>query len=535
MNSSRAITRSFVVSLLAGVFAGIAQAQTAGQIGQFEPKVGQPGKDVVWVPTPQMIVDMMLDMARITPQDFVVDLGSGDGRNIITAAKRGARGRGVEYNPDMVALSQRTAAKEGVSDRATFVEGDMFAADFSDATVLALFLLPDNLNKLRDKFLALKPGTRIVANTFWIDGWSPDEEVELPDTECTDWCKVMLFVVPARVEGTWRFSQGELTLKQQFQAVTGTLTEAGRSTPISKGKMTGDQIDFTLAGAEYRGRLQGDRIDGTITLNGQVSAWTATRGAPQAQAPEEPGAFQPEVGQPGKDVVWVPTPAVTVEKMLDVARVTPQDYVVDLGSGDGRNVIAAAKRGATALGVEYNPAMVALSQRAAAKEGVSDKATFVEGDMFAADFSKATVLALFLLPDNMRTLGPKFLALKPGTRIVANTFGIDEWEPDVRETASGDCGSWCTVLFWIVPAKVGGTWRLSNGTLTIQQDYQKLYGTLRTGAGTLETIKNGRMNGEQMTFSAGTAEYSGRVNGRRLEGTFKSGNRTGSWAATRAN
>ena len=537
MNSSRAVTRSLFVVLLAAIFAGIAQAQTAGQVGQFEPKVGQPGKDVVWVPTPQMIVDMMLDMARVTPQDFVVDLGSGDGRNIITAAKRGARGRGVEYNPDMVALSRRDAAKEGVSDRATFVEGDMFAADFSDATVLALFLLPDNLNKLRDKFLALKPGTRIVANTFWIDGWSPDEQVELPDTECADWCKVMLFVVPAHVEGTWRFSQGELTLKQEFQAVSGTLTEAGRTTPISKGKMTGDQITFSLAGSEYRGRVDGDRIQGTITAAGQVSAWTATRGVPQAQAPapEEPGAFRPEVGQPGKDVVWVPTPAVTVEKMLDLARVTPQDYVVDLGSGDGRNVIAAAKRGATALGVEYNPAMVALSRSAAAKEGVSGKATFVEGDMFAADFSKATVLALFLLPDNMRTLEPKFLALKPGTRIVANTFGIDEWEPDARENASGDCGAWCAALLWIVPARVTGTWRLSNGTLTIQQDYQKLYGTLRTGTGKVETIRNGRMNGEQMTFSAGTAEYTGRVNGRRLEGTFKSGNRTGSWGATRAN
>ena len=277
MNSPRAITRSLLVLLLAGISAGIAHAQATGQGGQFEPKVGQPGKDVVWVPTPQMIVDMMLDMAKVTPQDFVVDLGSGDGRNIITAAKRGARGRGVEYNPEMVALSQRAAAKEGVSGRATFVQGDMFAADFRDATVLALFLLPDNLNKLRDKFLALKPGTRIVANTFWIDGWSPDEQVELPDTECTDWCKVMLFVVPARVEGTWRFSQRELTLEQEFQAVSGTLTEAGRTTPVSKGKMTGDQITFSLPGAEYRGRVDGDRIDGTITSGGQVSAWTATR------------------------------------------------------------------------------------------------------------------------------------------------------------------------------------------------------------------------------------------------------------------
>jgi SAM-dependent methyltransferase len=434
----------------------------------------------------------------------------------------------------MVALSQRSAAKEGVADRAIFVEGDMFAADFSDATVLALFLLPDNLNKLRDKFLALKPGTRIVANTFWIEGWSPEEVEELSEPECFSWCRVMLFIVPARVEGTWRLPQGELTLTQKFQMISGTLAEAGRVTPVEMGKMTGEQIAFNVGGAEYRGRVQGDRIEGTVTSAGQVSNWTATRGGPQAQAEQD--SFQPEVGQAGKDVVWVPTPAVTVEKMLDLAKVTPQDYVVDLGSGDGRNVIAAAKRGATALGVEYNPNMVALSRRAAAKEGVSDKATFVEGDMFAADFSKATVLALFLLPDNMRTLRPKFLELKPGTRIVANTFGIDEWEPDVKETATGDCGSWCTALLWIVPARVGGTWRLAEeGTLTIQQDYQKLYGTLRTGAGKVENITNGRMIGEQIVFTAGTAEYTGRLTGGRLEGTFKSGNQTSSWTAVRAN
>jgi SAM-dependent methyltransferase len=277
MNLSQALTRSGLVFWLACISAGITHAQATEQGGQFEPTVGQPGKDVVWVPTPQIVVDKMLDMARITPRDFVVDLGSGDGRNIITAAKRGARGRGVEYNPDMVALSRRTAASEGVSDRATFVEGDMFAADFSDATVLALFLLPDNLNRLSSKFLTLTPGTRIVANTFWIEGWSPDEQVELPDTECTDWCKVMLFVVPARVEGTWRFPQGELTLEQQFQRISGTLTEGGRVTPIAMGKMTGDQIEFSAGGVEYRGLLQGDRIEGTAKSAGRVGAWSATR------------------------------------------------------------------------------------------------------------------------------------------------------------------------------------------------------------------------------------------------------------------
>ena len=149
--------------------------QTPPLTGQYEPKVGQAGKDVVWVPSPESTVEKMLDVAKVTSQDFVVDLGSGDGRNVIAAAKRGARALGVEYNPDMVELSKRNAAKAGVGDKATFVQGDMYAAEFQQATVLALFLLPDNLLKLRDKFAALKPGTRIVANTFGIEEWTADE------------------------------------------------------------------------------------------------------------------------------------------------------------------------------------------------------------------------------------------------------------------------------------------------------------------------------------------------------------------------
>jgi SAM-dependent methyltransferase len=163
--------------------------------------------------------------------------------------------------------------------------------------------------------------------------------------------------------------------------------------------------------------------------------------------------YVPEVGQQGKDVIWVPTPPELVEKMLDMAKVTAEDYVVDLGSGDGRNVIAAAKRGARARGVEFNPEMVALSERLAKEAGVSEKATFVQGDMFEADFSDATVLALFLLPDNLRRLEPKIRALKPGTRIVLNTFGIPGWEPDVSERIEGNCASWCTALLYTVPAR----------------------------------------------------------------------------------
>lgn len=240
----------------------------------FEPQVGQPGKDVVWVPSPVETVEKMLDMAKVTPSDFVVDLGSGDGRNVIAAAKRGARALGVEFNPDMVALSARNAAAAGVAERARFVQGDMFAADFSNASVLALFLLPSNMAKLRDKFIALTPGTRIVANTFGIDDWTPDETFTIDN--CTSWCTVMLYVVPARVEGTWRTADGTLTLTQAYQMVSGTLVTSGGSTAVS-GRLNGTALSLTAGPRQIAGRLGAGRIDGTATLAGAATPWAATR------------------------------------------------------------------------------------------------------------------------------------------------------------------------------------------------------------------------------------------------------------------
>jgi SAM-dependent methyltransferase len=241
--------------------------------------------------------------------------------------------------------------------------------------------------------------------------------------------------------------------------------------------------------------------------------------------------YKPVVGQAGKDVVWVPTPPELVEKMLDLAKVTADDFVVDLGSGDGRNVIAAARRGARALGVEFNSDMVALSKRLAAEAGVSERASFVEGDMYEADISQATVMALFLLPSNMNRLEPKFLNLRPGTRIVGNTFGFDDWEPDVREVISGvDCASWCTALLWIVPAKAWGTWAMAEGTLSLQQSYQRLSGTLTTKAGAVE-IANGRVRGEHVEFIAGGLTYAGRVTGGTMQGTVTTPNGSRPWTA----
>jgi SAM-dependent methyltransferase len=244
----------------------------------FKPEVGQAGKDVVWVPTPQALVEKMLDMARVTPEDFVVDLGSGDGRNIIAAAKRGARALGVEYNPQMVALSTRSAAAEGVSDRASFVQGDMFEADISRATVLALFLLPDNMTRLQPKFLDLAPGARIVGNTFGFQDWTPDAQETIAD-DCSSWCTALLWIVPAKVEGTWQSTLGELTLTQRYQMLSGSLETDGRSRPIGEGRLRGDRISFTVPGAQYEGRVSGNAIEGTMTSEGRSEVWRATRTA----------------------------------------------------------------------------------------------------------------------------------------------------------------------------------------------------------------------------------------------------------------
>jgi len=243
-----------------------------------------------------------------------------------------------------------------------------------------------------------------------------------------------------------------------------------------------------------------------------------------AEAPPAEKSFEPEVGQAGKDVVWVPTPPVLVEKMLDVAKVTPQDFVMDLGSGDGRNIIAAARRGANALGVEYNADMVEYARRQAEKAGVAGKAQFVQGDMYVADISKASVLALFLLPENMNKLVPKFLALKPGSRIVANQFAASGWEPDETGRVDGDCGSWCTWLLYIVPAQVEGRWRLQKGELELEQKFQVVSGTY-TVDGVATPITQGKLRGEQITFNVGATQYSGRVNGEAMVGS--------GWNATR--
>ena len=237
---------------------------------QFEPSVGQEGKDVIWVPTPEELVNAMLDIAKVTPGDFVMDLGSGDGRTIIAAAKRGARGLGIEFNPDLVEYSRRRAAEAGVADRAQFAQGDMYDADISQATVLALFLLPSNLEKLVPKFLDLPAGTRIVANTFWVRDWTADD-VQTTGEECTAWCTSQLFIVPAKVQGSWRAGESGLSLTQTFQMIDGTYTPAGGAPAPVKGRLRGNAITLTLGETEYHGTVNGSAI--------QVAAKAAGRGA----------------------------------------------------------------------------------------------------------------------------------------------------------------------------------------------------------------------------------------------------------------
>ena len=263
-----------ILSLAFSASAALAQAPITQET--YKPTVGQAGKDAVWVPTSNAMIEKMLDMAKVTPKDFVMDLGSGDGRAIIAAARRGVPGLGVEYNNDLVEFSKRAAREAGVADKAQFVQGDMYAADISKATVLSLFLLPSNLEKLAPKFLDLPAGSRIVANTFWIQGWTPDETDTMKEN-CDNWCTAMLFIVPAKVAGRWRTDEGELVLTQQYQTVSGTFTPAQGDKISVTGRLRGNQLSLTVGDRTYEGRVDGDTMVGSQTNEPNSQPVTATR------------------------------------------------------------------------------------------------------------------------------------------------------------------------------------------------------------------------------------------------------------------
>ena len=259
-----------LLSLAALTTASAQQQQQQQQ--QFQPSVGQPGKDVIWVPTPEELIAAMLDAAKVTPNDLVMDLGSGDGRIVIAAAKRGARAIGVEFNPDMVELSRNNARKEGVADTATFVNGDIFETDFSRATVITMYLLPDLNIRLRPKILEMKPGTRVVSHAFSMEDWEADQTVNADGRTAYFW------IVPAKVAGTWTWPNAQLTLRQTFQKIEGSLTINGREQQLQDAKLEGDGISFTAGGSQYAGRVNGNAISGTARAgSGPDAKWLAER------------------------------------------------------------------------------------------------------------------------------------------------------------------------------------------------------------------------------------------------------------------
>ena len=257
-----------------------------------------------------------------------------------------------------------------------------------------------------------------------------------------------------------------------------------------------------------------------------------------AAAQQKEKEYEPQVGQAGKDVIWVPTPDEVVDRMLRMAQVTANDYVVDLGAGDGKIAIAAAKKiGARSLGIEYNPEMAKHAQRNVEKAGVTGRAKIVQGDIFATDFTQATVVTMYLLPALNLKLRPQILQMRPGTRVVSHSFSMEDWEADETSNMDGR-----RAYLWIVPANVMGGWTLEAGSerseLTFEQKFQKIEGSVVLGpiqAG----LRDARLRGFQISFAyvdnAGVRrDFNGRVSGNRMEGSFRTeAGAEGRWAAVK--
>ncbi len=244
-----------------------------------------------------------------------------------------------------------------------------------------------------------------------------------------------------------------------------------------------------------------------------------------ASDPSKP--YEPVRGQAGKDVIWIPTPEGLVEKMLTAARVTPEDKVFDLGAGDGIIAITAARKfGATAVGIEYNPQMADFARRKVKEAGVGDKVRIITGDIFKEDFSAATVVTMYLLPDLNMRLRPIILGMKPGTRVVSHAFTMGDWEPEETMQHDGARG-----YLWIVPAKVDGDWRLTGlhgapSRLTLRQNLQHVGGLMAIGNAT-QPLVGMRVRGEELRFQYTNGRdrvlhtFTGRVAGNKITGTVE--------------
>jgi len=246
-----------------------------------EPRQGRAGKDVIWLPTPEALVERMLTMAQVGSRDVVYDLGSGDGRVVIAAARRDARAVGVEFNPELVELSERRARAQGVARKARFVQGDIFETDFSDATVVMLYLLPTLNLRLRPTLLRMHAGTRVVSHAFTMDDWEPDE------VSRADGRHAYLWIVPAAVAGSWRVelvggSSFDLTLEQRFQEIEGTVALGAVGAGLREPVLRGDAIRFGFVdpdGVWYElcGVVSADRMSGSYQATGRKGGWTAVR------------------------------------------------------------------------------------------------------------------------------------------------------------------------------------------------------------------------------------------------------------------
>lgn len=268
--------------LLAFAVASIAAGAAAQDKKEFQPQIGQQGKDVIWVPTPDEIVERMLRMAQTTASDYVMDLGAGDGRIAIAAAKKfGARSTGIEYNPDMVRLAQRNAEKEGVAGKAKFMQADIFATDFSQASVLTMYLLP-NLNlKLRPTILTMKPGTRVVSHSFNMEDWKPDE------TSSVDGRNAYLWIVPANVGGAWKATFNnqsyDVNFDQRYQNIEGTIRLGTLSAGLREAQLNGPGIRFAFVDNsgmrhQFTGRVTGARMEGSVRSDdGKETRWSAEK------------------------------------------------------------------------------------------------------------------------------------------------------------------------------------------------------------------------------------------------------------------
>jgi SAM-dependent methyltransferase len=257
------------------------ELERGAQPGPPDPLPGQAGKDVIWLPTPEALVERMLSMAQVTPADVVYDLGSGDGRTVIAAAKRGAEAVGVEFNPDLVALSESRARVQGVARKARFVQGDIFQVDFSRASVVTLYLLSTLNLRLRPTLLKMRPGTRVVSHAFTMEDWPPDE------VSRADYRSAYLWIVPAAVEGAWLVElQGgpsfEVELTQRFQRIEGSVGLGGVEAGLREPLLRGDAIRFGFVNQlgvwrELSGNVAGDRMSGTFQAAGRTGRWTAVR------------------------------------------------------------------------------------------------------------------------------------------------------------------------------------------------------------------------------------------------------------------